>query len=1055
MDNKFYYKTPALMLMMFAGTTTAAYAAEQEEVKPQTIEKTDNDATNNEVTNETSTESKTQSLNVIAKNDLSNPKSITEQYSLSQVKNNINPESNAIPTTEVPSTETKSVETTTEAPATEDNSVETATEVPSTETKSVETTTKAPATEDKSVETATDAPSTETKSVETATEAPSTEDNSLETVTEAPSTETKSVETATDVPSTETKSVETATDVPSTEDKSVETATVVPSPETKSVEITTEVPSEDKSVEATAKKKSILNTARVRTLGSSTKSKNIDTMSVNEVIKYNNWSVPVYEKSFFDSPKIAYRNGVAKPEGIVAHETANPTSKIDGEIAYMKRNYNNAFVHAFIDDQRIVEVADTDYISWGAGPAANPRYINVELVRVHGKEAFSRSINNYADYFATNLLYYGLPLDNAHYDGNGTVWNHKAVSNFLGGTDHTDPIGWFQQNNYTFDDFYNLVSEKYNYKLNGTVPVTPAPAPGNTPPKVTPSPSNGVVTTKNINKIGKIKSRSALVLSSVTNNSGNQAGTKAFNAFYINKQAVKDGITYYSLIDNNNTPRGWVKSSDMITQTLSKETKINKSFIVNNKATKLLTTPWGSSKQVVRSLKPSIGKTFNSSKKIKVGNVDYYFGTVNALTGWVNLNHITLKTKAKAPIKITDMKNVSLIGRTDAKNAVLYTNIQSTKKAKTKPVDMQLYINKEAKKNNTKYYSVADPKNKFLGWISDTFIKEKPYKTVSWTKVPYTVKKTTGYIYSIPGGSRAQRVKKLSDLPSKTVQVIRTDKVGNALWHKVLLEDNTTGYVPDSYLFSQNIVKLKAPESLDVAVAKQSRLKNYERNTGPKVVFSTPKRAYNERLAKDYEIKANMDTKNALNDAELKYQFLDLGQAEGISAKQLNKLLVGKGVLENQGAAFAAAAKQLKINEIYLIAHAFLETGNGTSRLSNGLGISNDNKKIIDNASKKYYNMFGTKATDNNVELGGIAYAKQNGWDSASKAIIGGAKYVREAYIDKGQRTLHQMRWNPENTATHQYATDVRWAQKNATTIARLYKTLGLDGLNYIVHEYI
>ncbi|WP_414052834.1 glucosaminidase domain-containing protein [Macrococcus animalis] len=1028
MDNKFYYKTPALMLMMFAGTTTAAYAAEQEEVKPQTIEKTDNDATNNEVTNETSTESKTQSLNVIAKNDLSNPKSITEQYSLSQVKNNINPESNAIPTTEVPSTETKSVETTTEAPATEDNSVETATEVPSTETKSVETTTKAPA----------------------------TEDNSVETVTEAPATETKSVETATDVPSTETKSVETATDVPSTEDKSVETATVVPSPETKSVEITTEVPSEDKSVEATAKKKSILNTARVRTLGSSTKSKNIDTMSVNEVIKYNNWSVPVYEKSFFDSPKIAYRNGVAKPEGIVAHETANPTSKIDGEIAYMKRNYNNAFVHAFIDDQRIVEVADTDYISWGAGPAANPRYINVELVRVHGKEAFSRSINNYADYFATNLLYYGLPLDNAHYDGNGTVWNHKAVSNFLGGTDHTDPIGWFQQNNYTFDDFYNLVSEKYNYKLNGTVPVTPAPAPGNTPPKVNPAPieNNSIKVTKT-KKIARIKSENSKVYTTVSSSVSSKAGNKSNTTYYVNKKSSYNGNTYYSLVDNNNVPRGWVQSKDLKSYNLSTESKTTKKFKLNNKATNIYSIPWGSSKQIVSSVKPYKGKEFKASKLVKVGNISYYFGTINALTGWINNNQLTLVQKAKAPIKITDMKNVSLIGRTDAKNAVLYTNIQSTKKAKTKPVDMQLYINKEAKKNNTKYYSVADPKNKFLGWISDTFIKEKPYKTVSWTKVPYTVKKTTGYIYSIPGGSRAQRVKKLSDLPSKTVQVIRTDKVGNALWHKVLLEDNTTGYVPDSYLFSQNIVKLKAPESLDVAVAKQSRLKNYERNTGPKVVFSTPKRAYNERLAKDYEIKANMDTKNAMNDAELKYQFLDLGQAEGISAKQLNKLLVGKGVLENQGAAFAAAAKQLKINEIYLIAHAFLETGNGTSRLSNGLGISNDNKKIIDNASKKYYNMFGTKATDNNVELGGIAYAKQNGWDSASKAIIGGAKYVREAYIDKGQRTLHQMRWNPENTATHQYATDVRWAQKNATTIARLYKTLGLDGLNYIVHEYI
>lgn len=987
MDNKFYYKTPALMLMMFAGTTTAAYAAENEVVKTDAIDNTTNETVNPSTANESKVP-----VNVIATNDLSNPASIAEQYSLTQVKNNTESAS----TTQLTTTETTNAEAvTTEAPT-----VDSTTTVKPTDEA---VTTEAPTTE---VPTA-DSTSTETPTAEAAT---------------------------TEVPTADTTSTETPT---------VEAAT-------------TEVPT----AAAQPKKTAITTTARTRTLRTTatTKAKNIDSMSVNEVIKYNNWTVPVYEKSFFNSPKIAYRNGVAKPEGIVAHETANPTSKIDGEIAYMKRNYTNAFVHAFIDDKRIVEVADTDYISWGAGPVANPRFINVELVRVYGKEAFSRSINNYADYFATNLLYYGLPLDNAHYDGNGTVWNHKGVSNFLGGTDHTDPIGWFQANNYTFDEFYNLVSEKYNYKLNGTIPATPVPTPGNTPPQVTPAPNTtGKVVTTKERRIAKIKWQNTDVYTSVGNPATAKAGSKSNTAYYVNKKAVLDGVTYYSLTDNKNIPRGWVKAKDTKSFSITPPSKTSKRFTLNSTAKSIYSTPWGSSKQIVGSLKGLTGKEFKASQFVKVGQTSYYFGTVNALTGWVNLNQMTLKSvsPSKTAIKITDMKNVSLIGRTDAKNTVLYTDIKSTKKAQTKPVNMQLYINQSAKKNNKQYYGVADPKNKFLGWISDTFIKEKQFKTVSWTKMPYTIKKSSGYIYSIPGGSRSQRIKKLSTLSSNTIQVIRTDKVGNAVWHKVLLDDKTTGYVPDSYLYSQNVVKLKAPESLEVAVAKQSRLKNPARNAGPKVVFSTPARVYNERLAEDSEIKANMDTKNALNDPELKYQFLDLGQSEGISAKNLNKLLAGKGVLENQGAAFAAAAKQFKINEIYLIAHALVETGHGKSRLSNGLGISDDNTRIIENATKKYYNTYGTKATDNNVELGGIAYAKQNGWDSVSKAIIGGAEYVRKAYIDNGQRTLHQMRWNPENTATHQYATDVRWAANNAKNIARLYKSLGLDGLNYIVHEYI
>ncbi|RAK49242.1 hypothetical protein BHX94_07785 [Macrococcoides bohemicum] len=1023
MDNKFYYKTPAIMLMMFVGTTTAAYAAENEVVTTPTIK----NATNETIKPNSSNESKVP-VNVIATNDLSNPASIAKQYSLTQVKNNTKTAS----TTQLTTTETSTVEAaTTELPTVDSTSTETPTvEAVTTEVPTVDST------------------STETPTVEAATtEVPTVDSTSTETPTvEAATTEVPTVDST----STETPTVEAAiAEVPTTALHPKKTAiTTTARTRTLGTTATTK-----RTLGTTARTRTLGTTATKRTLGTTTKSKNIDSMSVNEVIKYNNWNVPEYEKSFFDSPKIAYRNGVAKPEGIVAHETANPTSTIDGEIAYMKRNYTNAFVHAFIDDKRIVEVADTDYISWGAGPVANPRYINVELVRVYGKEAFSRSINNYADYFATNLLYYGLPLDNAHYDGNGTVWNHKGVSNFLGGTDHTDPIGWFQANNYTFDEFYNLVSEKYNYKLNGTMPATPVPTPGNTPPKVTPAPnSTGTVVTTNERRIAKIKMKNTDIYSAVGSAPTSKADSKSNTAYYVNKKAVLDGVTYYSLTDNKNVPRGWVKSKDTKSFSITPPSKTSKRFTLNRTATNIYSTPWGSSKQIVGSLKGLTGKEFRASQFVKVGQTPYYFGTVNALTGWINLNHMTLKPVAS---KITDMKNVSLIGRTDAKNTVLYTDLKSAKKAQTKAVDMQLYINQQAKKNNKLYYNVSDPKNKFLGWISDTFIKEKQFKTVSWTKMPYTIKKSSGYIYSIPGGSKSQRIKKLSTLPSNIVQVIRTDKVGNAVWHKVLLDNKTTGYVPDSYLYTQNVVKLKAPESLEVVVAKQSRLKKPENNAGAKVVFSTPARAYNERLATDSEIKANMDTKDALNNPVLKYQFLDLGQSEGISAKHLNKLLAGKGILENQGAAFAAAAKQFKINEVYLIAHALVETGHGTSRLSNGLGISKDNKKIVENTTKKYYNMYGSKATDNNVELGGIEYAKQNGWDTVSKAIIGGAEYVRKAYIDNGQRTLHQMRWNPENTATHQYATDVRWAINNAQIIARLYKTLGMDGLNYIVHEYI
>ena len=135
--------------------------------------------------------------------------------------------------------------------------------------------------------------------------------------------------------------------------------------------------------------------------------------SINNYIRKNNFTAPNYEQDIASYlPKYNYRYG--KPEGIVMHDTTNDNSTITGEINYMKNNYNSAFVHAYVDGNRIIETANTDYLAWGAGAPANERFIHVELVHTHDYDSFARSINNYADYAATNLRYYGLKPDSAN-----------------------------------------------------------------------------------------------------------------------------------------------------------------------------------------------------------------------------------------------------------------------------------------------------------------------------------------------------------------------------------------------------------------------------------------------------------------------------------------------------------------------------------------------------------------------------------------------------------------------------------------------------------------
>ncbi|HCZ0441163.1 TPA: glucosaminidase domain-containing protein [Staphylococcus aureus] len=169
------------------------------------------------------------------------------------------------------------------------------------------------------------------------------------------------------------------------------------------------------------------------------------------------------------------------------------------------------------------------------------------------------------------------------------------------------------------------------------------------------------------------------------------------------------------------------------------------------------------------------------------------------------------------------------------------------------------------------------------------------------------------------------------------------------------------------------------------------------------------------------------------------YQMLNLGKYQGVSVSALNKILKGKGTLDGQGKAFAEACKKNNINEIYLIAHAFLESGYGTSNFASG----------------RYgaYNYFGIGAFDNDPDYA-MKFAKNKGWTTPAKAIMGGASFVRKDYINKGQNTLYRIRWNPKNPATHQYATAIEWCQHQASTIAKLYKQIGLKGIFFTRDKY-
>ncbi|MBE5674626.1 glucosaminidase domain-containing protein [Staphylococcus sp. SS35] len=1035
--------------------------------------------------------------------------------------------------------------------------------------------------------------------------------------------------------------------------------------------------------------------------------------SINDYIRKNNLKAPKIEEDYTSYfPKYAYRNGVGRPEGIVVHDTANDNSTINGEISYMKNNYQNAFVHAFVDGNRIVETAPTDYLSWGVGAVGNPRFINVEIVHTHDYASFARSMNNYADYAATQLQYYGLKPDSAEYDGKGTVWTHYAVSKYLGGTDHADPHGYLRSHNYSYDQLYDLINEKYLIKMGkvapwGTQSTTPPTTP--TKPSTPSTPSTGKLTVAANNGVAQIKPTNSGLYTTVYDKTG-KATSEVQKTFAVSKTATLGNQKFYLVQDYNTGNKfGWVKEGDVVYNTAKTPVSVNQSYTIKP-ATNLYTVPWGTSKQVAGSVTGTGNQTFKATKQQQIDKSIYLYGSVNGKSGWVSkyyLADIAKPTPAPTPKPTTPTTNNKLtvsalngVAQINSKNNGLFTTVYDKTGKPTTEVQKTFAVTKEATLGGNKFYLVKDYNSPTLiGWVKQGDVVYNNAKSPESVMQTYTVKPGTK-LYSVPWGTYKQEagsvtgtgnqtfkatkqqqidksiylygsvngkngwiskaylatpvapkkavaqpktavkayavVKPQATQTTQTVSKIAQVKANNtgiraSVYEKTaksgakyadrtfyvtkqrahgnetyVLLNNSSHNIPlgwfnvkdlnmqnlgtevkttqkytvnksnsglsmvpwgtknqvilpsnniaqgtfnaakqvsvgnDVYLYGTinnrtgwvNVKDLTAPTAVKPTNSEATDYNyTYVIKNGNGYYYVTPNadnakyslKAFNEQpfavvkqqvingqtwyygklangklawikstdLAKELikynqtgmtlnqvaqlqaglqykpqvqrvpgkwtdanfnDVKYAMDTKRLAQDPALKYQFLRLDQPQNISVDKINQFLKGKGVLENQGAAFNKAAQMYGINEVYLISHALLETGNGTSQLAKGADVVNN--KVVTNTATKFHNVFGIAAYDNDPLREGIKYAKQSGWDTVSKAIIGGAKFIGNSYVKAGQNTLYKMRWNPAHPGTHQYATDVDWANINAKIIKGYYDKMGEVGKYFDIPQY-
>ncbi|MED4475771.1 peptidoglycan-binding protein [Oceanobacillus caeni] len=199
-----------------------------------------------------------------------------------------------------------------------------------------------------------------------------------------------------------------------------------------------------------------------------------------------------------------------------------------------------------------------------------------------------------------------------------------------------------------------------------------------------------------------------------------------------------------------------------------------------------------------------------------------------------------------------------------------------------------------------------------------------------------------------------------------------------------------------------------------------------------------------------------------INNEKEKFQFLNLSKSKVVDSSVLNNFLHDKGDLEKLGEVFIEAGNINSVNELFLVSIALLETNNGSSILANGVPVNEKgeitfiNTKIdgeeriepgeTEDTVKIVYNIFGINDKKSHNIDESVKKAFEEDWDTPQKAIIDGAKFIKDNYIGDNN-TFYKMRWQPDYMSEIKEAgipvsDDLNWASKQVEGLYNIYNQL-------------
>lgn len=177
-------------------------------------------------------------------------------------------------------------------------------------------------------------------------------------------------------------------------------------------------------------------------------------------------------------------------------------------------------------------------------------------------------------------------------------------------------------------------------------------------------------------------------------------------------------------------------------------------------------------------------------------------------------------------------------------------------------------------------------------------------------------------------------------------------------------------------------------------------------------------------------IKYSLDPRNYLTEDYI-FAFLSLSYSPTETVENINSILKNSFMsgaypaefdeFATYADAFLSAAKATGVSSYHLASRCRQEQGTSGTKLSHGTVEGYEG----------YYNFFHINAYSYGgltTSQMGASYAKNQGWDTPYKSILGGAQFLAKGYIGVGQDTLYLQKFDlvaKGGYYTHQYMTNV------------------------------